>query len=102
MRRIHEVVTAKALAEEGKRMGHCVFSYAWRIEQGDTSIWSVQMEDGQGETGNWHMVTVEVRNDLKRVVQAKGRFNRSMTPVELRIVRRWAGSNNLVLAGGTW
>ncbi|MBX3185666.1 MAG: PcfJ domain-containing protein [Labilithrix sp.] len=100
--RIREVLTAKALAEEGRRMGHCVYSYAWRIERGDTSIWSVQMEDGRGETGNWHMVTLEVRNDLKRLVQARGRFNRAMTPHETRIVTRWAAENRLAFALGAW
>jgi PcfJ-like protein len=99
---IKEVLTAKALADEGRRMGHCVYSYAWRIEKGDTSIWSVQMEDGQGETGRWHMVTLEVRNDLRRVVQARGRFNRAMTPQEVRIVRRWVGANNLSVTVATW
>jgi len=100
--RIKEVLTAKTLAEEGKRMGHCVYSYAWRIEKGDTSIWSVQMEDGHGETGRWHMVTMEVRNDLRRVVQVRGRYNRSMTSKELRIVTKWAGINNLQIALGPW
>ena len=99
---ISEVLTAKALSEEGRRMGHCVYSYAWRIDKGDTSIWSVQMEDGQGETGRWHMVTLEVRNDLRRVVQARGRFNRAMTPQEMRIIRRWAGLNGLVVAVASW
>jgi hypothetical protein len=99
---IQEVLTAKALADEGRRMGHCVYSYAWRIEKGDTSIWSVQMEDGHGETGRWHMVTVEVRNDLRRVVQARGRFNRAMTPQEMRIVRRWAGANGLGVTVASW
>jgi len=98
---IEEVLTAKALAEESRRMGHCVYSYAWRIEKGDISIWSVQMEDGQGETGRWHMVTVEVRNDLRRIVQAKGRFNRSITPKELQVIRRWANQNNLVMCLGS-
>ncbi len=37
---INEVRTGKALSEEGRRMGHCVSSYGWRIEKGDTSIWS--------------------------------------------------------------
>jgi hypothetical protein len=39
------------------------------------------------------MVTVEVRNDLRRIVQARGRFNRAMTPKEVRIIRRWAGES---------
>lgn len=100
--RIGEILTEKALAEEGKRMGHCVYSYAWRIEKGDTSIWSVQMEDGLGETGRWHMATVEVRNDLRRVVQARGRYNRSITSKEHRILLEWANTNNLALALGRW
>lgn len=99
---IDEVLTARALADEGKRMGHCVYSYASRIESGDTSIWSVKMEDGLGETGRWHMVTLEVRNDLRRVVQARGRFNRAMTPREHTVVSRWAGSNNLKIQLGSW
>jgi hypothetical protein len=99
---IAELLTARTLAEEGKRMGHCVYSYAWRIEKGDTSIWSVKMEDGLGETGRWHMVTLEVRNDLRRVVQARGRFNRAMTSREHAIVGQWAGMNNLKISLGAW
>lgn len=99
---ISEVLDAKTLADEGRRMGHCVYSYAWRIEKREVSIWSVQMEDGQGETGRWHQVTVEVRNDLRRVVQARGRFNRQMTPKELRIVTRWASTNGLTMTLGAW
>ncbi len=99
---IREVLDAKTLADEGRRMGHCVYSYAWRIEKREVSIWSVQMEDGKGETGRWHMVTVEVRNDLKRVVQARGRFNRQMTPKELRILTRWAYANGLTMSLGAW
>lgn len=99
---IGEVLTARDLADEGKRMGHCVYSYASRIEKGETSIWSVKMEDGRGETGRWHMVTVEVSNALRRVVQARGRFNRAMTTKETQVVRRWAGANGLVMSVGRW
>jgi len=99
---VTEVLDAKTLADEGRRMGHCVYSYAWRIEKREVSIWSVQMEDGHGETGRWHQVTVEVRNDLRRVVQARGRFNRQMTAKELRIVTRWASTNRLTMMLGAW
>jgi hypothetical protein len=51
---------------------------------------------------NWHMVTLEVRNDLRRVVQARGRFNRAMTPHEHRVVARWANTNGLQLSLGSW
>ena len=60
------------------------------------------MEDGRGETGNWHMVTLEVRNDLKRIVQVRGRFNREMTAKEQRVVSKWAGLNNLQISLGAW
>lgn len=96
--RVREVLDARTLADEGKRMGHCVYSYAHRIDRREVSIWSVQMEDGHGETGRWHQVTVEVNNALRRVGQARGRFNRSMTPRERTIVARWASRNALALA----
>ena len=76
---VDEVRTSKELAAEGRRMNHCVYSYVWSIEKGQTSIWSMTLEDGKGETGRWAMLTIEVRKDLRRVVQARGRFNRSAT-----------------------
>ena len=100
--RVEEILTAKALHNEGRRMNHCVSSYSHRIEKGDTSIWSVVMEDGKGETGAWAMVTLEVRNVTKQVVQARGRFNRSMTSREHQVVSRWANLNNLTLNFGHW
>jgi len=54
------------------------------------------------ETGNWHMVTLEVRNDLERVVQARGRSNRAITSRELAIVKLWAGANDLAVTLGRW
>lgn len=98
--RIKEVLTARALAEEGTRMRHCVYSYAWRIERGDTSIWSVEMEDERSGGVAARMVTIEVRNDLRAVVQVRGRSNRRMSTKECRVVTKWAGLNGLQLARG--
>jgi hypothetical protein len=91
---IKELLTARALAEEGQRMQHCVYSYAWRIESGGTSIWSVQMEDSIG-VGTRHFLTIEVQNDIRRIVQMKGRFNRGITKKELSVITKWAAENNL-------
>jgi hypothetical protein len=93
--RVDEVRTGKDLAAEGRRMGHCVYSYARSVESGQTSIWSMTLEDGRGATGRWAMLTIEVRNDLRRVVQARGRFNRPATSAEHQILLRWAGMNRL-------
>ncbi len=68
-----------------------------RVARGEVSIWSVTMEDGRGETGNWRMVTVEVHNASKRVVQARGRHNRLVTPAERRILERWAALSALTV-----
>lgn len=95
--RVEEVLTAKELAAEGRRMGHCVYSYAWSIERRQTSIWRMTLEDGLGTTGRWAMLTVEVRNDTRRVVQARGRFNRAATSAEHSILVRWAGTNGLAV-----
>lgn len=100
--RVRELLTEKSLYEEGRRMSHCVWSYSSYIERGEVSIWSVQMEDGQGETGNWAMVTVEVRNQTKTIVQARGKCNRSMTSKEMQVVNRWANLNELKISLGRW
>ena len=91
--RIKELLSAKELAEEGKHMGHCVYAYASRIERGDASIWSVRMTDDR--TDDRRILTMEVRNDLKRVVQVRGRFNRPPSTKELQVIATWADRNRL-------
>ena len=81
-------------------MGHCVYSYAGRVERREVSIWAVTMKDGLGETGRWAMLTVEVQNDTRRIVQARGRFNRAATPREIGVLSRWAKLNELELVAG--
>jgi hypothetical protein len=100
--RVEEVRTSKDLAAEGRRMNHCVYSYMWCVQKGQTSIWSMTLEDGTGETGRWAMLTLEVRKDLRRVVQARGRFNRLATSEEHGILVAWAGRNGLEVSLGRW
>jgi hypothetical protein len=94
---IREILTSRALAHEGRRMRHCVYSYAASIKRGGTSIWSVQMDDGLGVNDNLHVATLEVDNARRRLVQARGPCNRAITSRDLTIVRLWAGANNLSL-----
>jgi hypothetical protein len=100
--RVDEVRSTKELAAEGRRMNHCVYSYVWSIQKGQSSIWSMTLEDGKGETGRWAMLTIEVRRDLGRVVQARGRFNRPATTEEHGILLAWAGKNGLDVSLGSW
>lgn len=95
--RIKEILTAKDLAAEGKRQGHCVFSYNRRIETGEVSIWVLSKEDNKSRdehSGVWNMLTLEVRNQLRSVVQARGRFNRPATTHELNLIHRWMATGN--------
>jgi PcfJ-like protein len=93
--RVREVTSTRELADEGLRMNHCVYSYLGSIQKGFTSIWMMTLEDGSGPTGSWAMLTVEVRRDLRRIVQARGRFNRPATSEELGILHAWATRNAL-------
>jgi hypothetical protein len=93
--RVEPVRTTRQLFDEGRRMNHCVYSYLESIQKGFTSIWTMTLEDGSGPTGSWAMLTVEVRRDLRRIVQARGRFNRAATGEELAILQAWASRNAL-------
>ena len=79
-------------------MGHCVYSYGGAVSSGMTSIWIVTMEDGKGPTGRWAMLTIEVRNQTRSIVQARGRFNRMPTNDERTILARFAAQNGLTVA----
>jgi len=92
---VTEILTAKELADEGRLMRHCVYSYQWAIEKGSTSIWVVTNED---DTGHWRKLTVEVRNDLKRIVQVRGSLNRMPEARELNLLTNWAGQNGLTVS----
>jgi hypothetical protein len=95
--RVEEIRTSKDLFEEGKRMGHCVYSYGHAVVSGAASIWVLTMEDGTGPTGRWVMLTIEVRNHERSIVQARGRFNRMPTSEERAVLARFASHNNLAL-----
>jgi hypothetical protein len=92
---VTEILDSKSLAAEGRAMSHCVYSYGRWISAGRSSIWSVQ-RDGE------RVLTVEVDNRTRRVVQVRGRFNRSAAAVEASVVSRWAGTAGLTIAAGGW
>jgi hypothetical protein len=97
--KVEEILTSKALAAEGRAMSHCVFSYAWSIEKGSTSIWSMTLDEGMGPE---RTLTIEVRNDLRRIVQARGKCNKAATSRDHTILVAWAGMNNLEISLGRW
>ena len=84
----HELLTPMSLAQEGRSMQHCVWSYAWRAARGEVSIWSLQL-DGR------RRCTVEVRKGA--IVQVRGRQNRLPEREERVALGRWAAAAGLSL-----
>ena len=87
---VKEILNSKVLNDEGRAMRHCVYSYGYSISRGYCSIWSLMLNDEK-------MVTLEVRNEARRIVQARGKFNRSTTSQESVIISDWARENDLTL-----
>jgi hypothetical protein len=92
-----EILDPRTLADEGRAMGHCVYSYARWIETGECAIWTLTLKD---DTSHWRRLTIEVRPSLRQIVQARGRFNRMPEPREMLALQAWATRNKLqVLVG---
>ena len=50
---IEELLSAGALEQEGREMGHCVASYAGRCAAGNYSLWRVKTAVGDLITERW-------------------------------------------------
>lgn len=96
---VREILTNKELAAEGRDQKHCVLSYACQVENGQTSIWSMTVEDMMGQK---RALTMEVYNAGRRIVQIRGKLNRMATAAEMRVVRMWAAENNLRIEMSSW
>ena len=101
---ITELLSSRALQEEGRDMRHCVASYASSCARGTTSIWSLQVQEGATAVPR-RVMTIELHNARRAITQARGRCNRA--PGEKRssarlanapaIVRRWASEQSLTI-----
>jgi hypothetical protein len=94
-----EILDARTLADEGRVMGHCVYSYARWIENGQCSIWTATLED---DAGHWRKLTIEVRPSQRQIVQARGRHNRPPEPKDMLALEAWATRNKLQVPLGRW
>ncbi len=88
---IGELRSWRALFWEGRKMRHCVATYAQRVRSGRCSIWSLRRDGSR-------MLTVEVRNKRSAIVQIKGHGNRRALPQEISVLRTWAAVAGLELA----
>jgi hypothetical protein len=102
---IRELRSGKELMEEGKAMHHCVATYAPVCARGTCSIWSLGFEESH-EPVRRRIMTIEVNNEHRLIVQARGRFNSlpgqkhasARLTQSADILRRWAEDQGLVIA----
>ena len=81
-----EITNAADLYDEGKSMGHCVYSYLRSCIDGKCSIFSLRV-------GNVSMVTIEVRD--MRAVQIRGPRNRKPSDKEMSIINNWSKTEHI-------
>jgi len=90
-----QIITIKDLVTEGKSMNHCVASYNKSCLKKLSSIWSVQLRFPKGL--NKKMLTIELDEASKTIVQIKGLCNRNPSNEELVVVKAWAAKEELEL-----
>jgi hypothetical protein len=89
-----ELHTGNELIAEGKKMRHCVASYARSCAAGNCSIWAMEVERRMGLE---KVQTIEV-SKAGVIVQCRGLQNRLPAPSEFEIVRRWAEAAGLTIS----
>ena len=92
---ITELLSTKALVAEGRKMKHCVATYAHSCAHGDCSIWTMEGETFEGRT---KLLTIEVRRDTKLICQVRGKCNALAAEKHRHVLRRWAEQAGLRLA----
>ena len=85
--RIRELLMTWELDEEGQTLNHCVGAYAPFCLNGQSSIWSLSCTYSSGKVER--LLTVQVQNGTKEIIQARGGNNRLPTAEEFRILAAW-------------
>ncbi len=91
-----ELISTEELQAEGTAMFHCVASYYASCAAGVTSIWSMTVEDATRELSR--VLTLEVHNATRSIVQARGRCNRLVTRDEISLLVNWEISGGASLS----
>jgi hypothetical protein len=95
---ITELLSTTELQEEGAALSHCVATYWALCRSGESSLWSLTAEDSGGRVER--LLTLEVRNWRREVVQARGKCNRPALPHELHILALWTQKGGPNVAQG--
>ncbi len=77
-----ELSTSADLYEEGSSLFHCVGGYSSVCRQGHSSIVSLR-------NGDKRCITIQLELNSNCIVQARGAYNRPVTPLESNIIHKW-------------
>ncbi len=92
---IRELRTSRDLATEGRKMRHCVATYARSCTSGSSSIWTMELTRNSVVD---KLLTIEVRPRAGIIVQVRGRCNRNATTQEMKVLQRWATERRLSIS----
>lgn len=86
---IEQIRSSHMLQVEGGIMRHCVALYANRCKKGHTTIWSLQVHDGEAGASK-RLATIEVWPSSMVINQVRGKSNSRPTEKALQLIRQWA------------
>lgn len=87
---IRQIRVYTELVDEGRALRHCVASYLQSCQQGRCGIFSLKVDGVRA-------LTLEVLPS-RQIVQARGRYNRSLNEDERYWLKRWARDAQLTLS----
>lgn len=89
---LQELCSMRALFLEGRRMHHCVATYAHSCLRGQTSIWTLTR---QGDESAANRVTIRIDKAARVIVEARSLANGPVSGSAFRLIRSWANHNHL-------
>ena len=87
-----ELSSSNELSKEGRDMKHCVGSYASSCFNGSTRIVSLSLHKDDNIIEK--LLTIEIYQN--RIIQVKGKCNRSPNQIEIMNINEYAAKNNLI------
>lgn len=90
---ILELQSTKELLIEGRRMNHCVATYASSCNRKKCAIFSIRKKPVHSDEET--LATIEVSLQARRIVQAKARYNKTISHKALTLMKNWAKQENL-------
>ena len=87
---IKRLKTYHELAEEGRKMKHCVAGYVDECVKGESSIWSIRMLCKGNGFKRLATVEIELFEDAYQLNEFQGKCNTKPTNLSIHMVKEWA------------